>query len=242
MLRSGVAVIAVLVFALVVASSAGAAWKIEESDGGTTFISNGKLKSSWENGSIIIEGKNKMVHFIDDNRKMIASGTIDEFCGGMKKAVDAMMENVPPEQREMMKQMLAAKKPPKVKIVKKGKGEKVSGLSTTIYEVVADGKHYESVWITNEAGIVNECQDVMKALGNLMQCLGVINSMGSDPEPEASPEYARIFQLGVIVKSVGSDEKATEMKLEKSDLADTDFGMPAGYKAVSFAVMFGMSQ
>jgi len=241
-----VSVAAAIVVTTVLAAHAG--WALKSNDGEDTVISKGKMKSSWENGAVIFIADEDKIYVVDDGRKMIASGTVDEFCIEMKQGIEKMMEQIPAEQREAMKQMMGGGEPPKVEIVEKGKGERVSGFDTKRYDVMADGELYEEVWIAQDKALVKECMPVMKMVGRFISCMGAIASMGAPTPPEASQEYLKLFDLGMMVKSVGhSDEKVSGASLdfaeiEKKDVPDGDFALPAGYKEVSFATVWGMGQ
>jgi hypothetical protein len=237
------------VIAVIIASAsvATAGWVISDADGQETVISKGKMKSDWDGGAVIVDAEKNQVHFIDDSRKMIASGTVDEICSGMKQMVESMMANVPAEQREMMKQMMGDAKAPKVEIVKKGAGGKVAGFETTQYEVMSDGEVYEELWLAADEALMKDCEAVMKMMGRFTSCMEAISSMGSPASPEASPEYAKIFELGVVVKSVSHEEGETDDRTEittitEKDVSDSVFTLPDGYKLVSFETMWGMGE
>ena len=63
--------------------------------------------------------------------------------------------------------------------------------------------------------------------------------------PPPTPEYAGIFELGVIVRSVTAGEleegiAPEEATIEKRDVPESTFEVPDGYRAVSFADVFGL--
>jgi len=245
-MNRGARIFALAIAVIVVAASgAHAGWVLSEEDGQETVISKGKMKSIWENGAVIFDGEANTVHFIDDSRKMIASGTVDEICDGINEMVESMLESVPAEQREMMKKMMGDGKMPTVEIVEKGDGEKIAGFATKRYNVMADGELYEELWLANDKALMADCEAVMKMLGEFTSCTESISSMGSAPSAEASPEYTKIFGMGMIVKSVGHHEDETGnpdgiSEIAKKDIPDATFELPNGYKAASFAEIFGM--
>ncbi|MFH1755694.1 MAG: DUF4412 domain-containing protein [Candidatus Latescibacterota bacterium] len=228
-------------------SAADAGWVILEADGQEVLIAKGKMKSAWDNGVMIIDAEKNEICFIDDNRKMLASGNVDEICGEMTQMVESMMANVPDEQKEMMKKMMGDTKAPKVEIVKKGAGEKVAGFETMRYDVMSDGALYEELWLSADKALMKDCEAVMKMMVKFMSCMQAVSSMGSKPSPEASPEYVKLFELGMMVKSVshaegGTAENTDITTISKKDLSDADFALPDGYKRVSFQAMWGMGE
>jgi len=234
-------------FMFAIASVADAGWLITSANGDETLISKGKLKSNWDNGSMIIDAAKNEIFFIDDDRKMIASGNADEICDEMKQSMESMMASMPEEQREMMKKMMGGGKEVKVEVVKKGSGGNVSGFETTRYEVMADGKLYEEIWISENKELLKDCAEVMKMMGKFASCMHSAIPMGSAPVPEASPEYAKIYEMGMMVKSVShSEDKSSHdndfTSITKKDLSDDIFALPDGYKKVSFQALWGMEQ
>ena len=234
----GLLIVAALVLGGVSPTYAG--WVLVEEDGQETVISKGKMRADWEQGAFILDGHSAKVHFIDDNRKMIASGSVEDFCTGMKQLLDNLLEGVPEEQREMMKKMMGGE-PPKVEIVEKGSGGKVGGFETVHYAIMADGELYEELWVTKDKALMVDCDPVMKMMGQFMSCVSTMTAMSAGSTPEASPEYAKIFGLGMIVKSLEKDEaEPTETLISKKEVPDSAFAVPEGYKAVAFSEMFGM--
>lgn len=234
-----------LLFAL--SNTVNAGWLISEADGQETFISKGKMKSDWDNGSVIIDAGKNELYFIDDGREMIASGNVDEICSEMKQMIESMMANIPAEQREMMKKMMGGGKEPKVEVVKKESGGKVAGFETTRYEVMSDGNLYEELWLTEDKALMKDCATLMKMMGKFASCMQSMSAMGASASPEASPEYAKIYELGVIVKSVSHSENETGLDTEiisftEKDVPDEIFALPDGYKRVSFQTLWGMDE
>lgn len=227
---------------LLLSSASSAGWTISENGKEVALVSKGKMKSTWENGSIIVEGEKNVLHFINDVEKVIASGTAEEFCSAIEKMRDKMMENLPPEHREMVKKMMGSRKPPKVELAKKGAGGKISGFETIRYEVTADGELYEELWLSEDKELLKDFKEIMRIMGKFTQCTAKMGGMGSAISPEATPEYAKVFELGVILKSIGHHEQETEItEMTQRDVKDTEFALPKGYKSVTFEEMWGKS-
>jgi hypothetical protein len=240
----------VLLIAVVVlfgaTSSADAGWVLSQTSGEEVVISNGKMRSDSEPGGVIFDGTTGVIHFFDDARKVYASGTADEICADMEQMIEKMMERVPAEQREMMKKMMGDGNAPKVEVVDKGAGEKVSGFATTRYEVMADGELYEEVWITNDKKLMKDCEAVMKMMGKFTSCMESMSAMSGVVSPEASEQYMELFDKGMMVKTTkhgveGSDHAENIEGITEQDIPDAKFAVPDGYKNVSFPAMFGMA-
>jgi hypothetical protein len=236
---------AAIALVLVTAGAAEAGWARTEADGSETLISKGRMRGSWETGTSIFDASTSKVVIIDDMRRMYASGTVDELCEHIQSTVESMMGDMPEEQKAMVQRMMGHKKAPEVKIVDKGDGEKISGFATKRYDVMANGELYEQLWIADDPALVAECKPVLLMLARFSQCMAAANPMGGASDPEATPEYAGIYELGVVVRSVGAGEleegtEPEEATIEKRDVPDSAFEVPEGYRAVSFADIFGM--
>jgi hypothetical protein len=237
-----------VVIALVLAATgaAHAGWVHIDADGNESLISKGRMRGSWDTGASILDANSSKIVIIDDMRRTYASGTVDELCAQIKSSVESMMGDMPAEQKEMVQRMMGHENAPEVKIVDKGAGEKISGFATKRYDVLANGELYEQLWIADDGELVAECKPVMMMLARFGQCMASANPMGGASDPEATPEYAGIFELGVIVRSISAGEleegiAPEEATIEKRDVPDSTFKVPDGYRAVSFADVFGLT-
>jgi hypothetical protein len=237
---------AVVALVLVATGAAQAGWVVVEADGTESFISKGRMRGSWDTGISILDANTSTITMFDDMRRIYATGTVDELCTEIKNFMESMMSDMPPEQREMVQRMMGHDKAPEVKIVDKGAGEKISGFDTKRYDVLADGELYEQLWIADDGDLVAECKPVMVMLARFSQCMASANPMGGASDPEATPEYAGILEMGVIVRSVSAGEleegiAPEEMSIQKRDVPESTFKGPDGYRAVSFAEAMGMT-
>ena len=241
--RTPIALLLCILAGLVLSAPfAHAGWVMTRSNGDETLISNGMMKSTWENGSIIIDANKSMLHFIDDRRKLLASGTIDELCESMNQALESMMKNVPPEQREMMKKMMNKNTAGKTEVVKKGPGGKIAGFETTRYEVSQNGVLCEEVWLSSDDSLLKECQGAMQALLKFSSCMDTAASMGGEASYESSPEYLALFDSAMMVKYVQhqKNEAAADISvLSARDIPSSAFDLPAGYEKVPLLKLFG---
>lgn len=108
-------------------------------DTSTNYISNGILANVSKDDVFIINFKTEKITFISHREKEYYEGTVDEFVSAlsgihssMKKEMQEMMKDMPPEQRKMMEKMMSG---PEVKVEKTGKTAKVLGYNTVIYNI-----------------------------------------------------------------------------------------------------------
>jgi hypothetical protein len=236
---------AILVLAVSVAATpALAGWAFTDADGGHAFVSNGRMMTETDQGTMIVSAEGETLTMLDSKRKVYATGNVDEICKQMKSTIDKMMNEVPPEQKAMMEKMMAGNKA-EVKIIDKGSGGKVSGFDTHHYEVHINGNPHEELWISDSAELVEECRPAMMVLVEFGRCMSALNPMMAGSNPMSSDEYIALYESGMTVKSVlkGENRGGGGLEItsvEKRDVPESAFSIPEGYEQVSFEQMFGM--
>jgi len=251
-------VIAVITLLILSAGPALAGLKAVDKEGGITLISDGKFKHvSPEDGmSTISDSQKGTITIINEREKTYASGKPQDFCKGMKEMMDsvremmdAAMADIPPEQRAMMEEMMKQSTPtspakkPSVSIKKAGKGGKVAGWDTDKYEVFVDGKLYEELWLVTHSTILKELAKMdFKIFQEFSSCAASQDGGGYDPEN--SPEYIKLMQEGLEVKTVSrgpvEQDSSDTVSLEKKDIPDSEFRVSADFRKVSIMEIFSM--
>jgi hypothetical protein len=219
-----------------------AGWMMQEKEGDQTLISKGRLKSSADNISWILDGPGSKVYFIDGHEKTYATGTVEDYCGATAALVEQTMKNLPAEQRKMMEQMMKKDNEEArhtVSVKGAGDGGSVAGLKTVKYKVEVDGELYEEIWLATDSDLLNEFKSLKPLLRKFSTC---VSTFGTEFTPENSPEYLQLMERGVEVKSIaysdGSPEPVTDVvKLEKKDLPEAEFSVPRGYRQITFEEM-----
>ena len=232
----------VLAALLCMVMPADADWVMLEQNGNKTLISNGRLKFTSEGFSWIFNGPKKEMIFIHDGQNFYWRGTADAYCSNSAAMLEQMMKDMPEEQRNMIEQMMAKGNQSaghKVAVVKNGHGETIAGLKTMKYRVLVDGELFEEVWLATEASLMREFKPLVPMLQKFDSCLG---NMDIEFTPEKSAEYQKLWETGFQLKSVryesGSPETETDVvRMEKADIPDQEFEVPAGYQQRSFAEM-----
>ena len=219
-----------------------AGWIMQEKEGDQTLISKGRLKSSADNISWILDGPGNKVYFIDGHEKTYATGTVEDYCGATAALVEQTMKNLPAEQRKSMEQMMKkdnAEARHTVSVMGAGDGGRVAGLKTVKYKVEVDGELYEEIWLATDSDLLNEFKSLKPLLRKFSTCA---STFGTEFTPENAPEYLQLMERGVEVKSIaytdGSPEPVTDVvKLEKKDLPEAEFSVPRDYRQVTFEEM-----
>jgi hypothetical protein len=224
---------AVLSFALQIAVAQNA-WKITDQSGEVTLISNGRLKQSWAEDGLIMDGKKNQILFLSSKKKAYAKGTPEEYCKLMKEAQETMMAKLPPDQRAAVEGMYGKKqggKAPKVVVKAQGAGGKVSGLQTEKYAVYADNELYEEVWLATDPDFLKHFKPLASIFRVFSECVG---SMALKDPVESSKEYMNLYEMGIEVKarkagSEAKEEPGKEAIVERVAAAEAEFAVPPGY-------------
>lgn len=227
-----------VVFCLVIPADAG--YVMVDQNGETSLISKGRIKNTSEGIIFILNGPSDEMIFINDDQKTYSRGAADEYCNSISAMFEQVMKGVPEEQRKMMEQMMAKGKETSgqnVSIVKLGDGGNIAGYKTVKYKVLAGGELFKEIWLTHDSSLMKEYKMLMPVLKKFNSCT---NRMEMESSPENTPEYQKLSEAGVELRSVryesGSPEPETDvMQLEKKTIPENEFKVPSGYKQVSFA-------
>jgi len=237
----------IIIFYIISTSGYSQSWIITESNNNVTIIGNGWVKTFPDDmdevpvTTMYNAGKNLII-MINDNDMTYTKGSSDDFCNAMKSMRDEMNQQMPPEQQQMMKDLIAqekAKPAPKVTVQKSG-GESIAGYNTTKYNISVDGELFEEKWISNDASL----QDLIQ-ITNHFSDWSLQTAKCTVPDevflrnaPEFSKEYMDVERTGVELRSVrheyGSVEPETDIvSIEKEDLSPEEFEVPEDYSEVS---------
>ena len=209
-------------------------WKIIDESGEITLVSNGRLKQSWGEDALIMDGRRNQILFLSAEKKAYATGTPEEYCALMKETQEAMMAKLPSDQRSMIEGMRGdtnEHKAQKVAVKSLGPGGMVSGLATEKYAVSVDGELYEEVWLATDPDFLKQFKPLVSIFRGFSECVG---SMSLKDDVETSKEYLDLYEKGIEVKArragaEGEGETGHEAHVERVRVADSEFAVPAGY-------------
>ena len=181
--------------------------------------------------------------------------------GGIKDAMSAMKEalkDVPPEQRQMMEQMMRSKMPqgdekagdcrePKIETRKTGRQATIAGYSAVSYEILADGKPDSELWIAKgiTAGKELDPKKLERVMGELMQAVprcGPGGGPSGSGRPGVGQDQAwKLASEGYPVKTIlrgGNGTTVDVVKAESRSIPASEFQPPANFTRQSLDKMF----
>ena len=227
---------AAVVFWLVIPADAG--FVMVDQNGETTLISKGRIKNSSEGFVWILNGNSDEMIFINDEQKTYSHGKTNEYCKSISAMFEQIMKGIPEEQRKMMAKTKESSKKD-VSIVKAGDGGTVAGYKTVKYKVLVGGELFKEIWLSSDASLMKEYKTLIPVLKKFDSCM---NSIEMEFSPENTPEYQKLWEAGIELKSVkhelGSSSTETNVvQLNEKTIPESEFKPPLGYKKISFAEM-----
>ncbi|MEO0245691.1 MAG: hypothetical protein ABIM82_05035, partial [candidate division WOR-3 bacterium] len=202
-----------------------------------TYISKGIIVFETKENVFIFDFKKEIIRIIDHDEKSYAEGTIDEyisFIEGMHSRMMKKMEEIPPEQRKMMEEMMKMMQP-KINIKKLDRSEKILGYNTEVYEVeVETGGMYpvkmkSQNYISPDLKFVpseiskEDAEKISKKFEKIKDKYGFSNIIGKIEE-------------GFTLKSISYDEKGEEIyrtqaiSINKGEIPPSLIQIPKGYE------------
>lgn len=232
-------------------------WIMLDANNSVTYIGDGWIKSVevGEEGDLtfIYNASQNTIIMIDDANGMYAKGSGEDYCNSMKSLQNEMNNQLPPEQKKAMQDMineLKAKPASKVAVAKEA-GEVIAGYQTTKYSINVDGELFEEKWISNDATL-HSIMSVIKNTGELASktvACSMPEGWPINSSPEFSAKYKEVESSGIELKSImyeyGDAQTQTDViSLEKEDVPESEFEAPTDYENVSFKEllmsMYGM--
>lgn len=232
-----------VLFFLFTALPAFAGVVVEDQDGTVTFFSSGRLKTTDEEMDIIFDVNKGILTMINNKEKNYTSGPVEEYCRSVQAARDRAMAEMSAEEKRMLEAFMGGgekEAPPKVRIEKSGRGEKIAGYTTTLYTVYMNGEKYEELHLSDDVPVFDEVDPVKmsKLVDRFSECMMSAIGLGGT-SVEEDPAYKKLMRKQYPMKSVEFDGGRAEdtdqvARMEKKSIPESKFNPPAGYAKKEF--------
>jgi len=206
------------------------------------FIDKDRVRLEQGNDQIALFRQDKGVFWMIDLKNKtyteISRQDLQKMKSQMDEAsrqVEEQMKNLPPDQRQMMEQMMAgkmSKKAPQISYRKVAAGETVSQWVCDKYEGTREGNKQSDVWTTDwkNLGLQPEDFNALKEMGEFFQEL----ARGQDSFYQVGDQADEHHYAGVPIKTIGyaGDRIANTQELKQISSQDLDaslFDLPSGY-------------
>ncbi|MCP4631760.1 MAG: hypothetical protein GY855_02460 [candidate division Zixibacteria bacterium] len=199
-----------------------------------SYIENDKIKNFDEskNTAIIMRMDKKIVYNIDYNKKTYQEITIDELKKKTESVMDMespemkeRMKGMPPEQQammqNMMKEMISS-----IKVEKTGKTKDILGYKCSQYIVKKSGSKMVEMWSTEDLEYNNAFSDYMS-----LTMPGGQAMMDEFKKMKGLP-----LETNMSMQMMGVENKSltTATEIKKTDVKDSEFEIPEGFKKEAF--------
>jgi hypothetical protein len=232
----------------------------------------GKPAAAW-----IVDLDAQTLTSVDYDRRSVTTGTLQEFAetlrgatagmgGQMAEATKQMqeaMKDMPPEQRQMMQQMMQKSmpgggmsgaapsaegcRPPRTEVRPTGQTAKIAGYSATRFDVFEDGKFVQEIWVSPSITAWRELdpkkmerfgQEMTKATEGLPGCgRDRTRQAGADPNDPAWKLSTEGYPVRTMFHGQAEGTSLEVVKAESRAVPPTEFQPPADFKRQAFKDM-----
>ncbi len=198
---------------------------------------------------IIYRGDRDAIWMVQDQMrsyKVMDRAAVEALAGQVHAAQRQMEEalaRMPPEQREMMRNMMPAQMAPKAQapsreLRRTAERREINGFPCVKYEVHSEGRLVRELWVTpwSDLGHRESAFAVLKKMAGLQKKMleavhqGVPGAMGAD----TFIEFDQVDGFPVQIRQFENGRPAGEMTVQsiaRKDLGPEAFDVPAGYRA-----------
>ena len=246
-----------IVFIFTLFSSAAlAGWVEVNRYSGTSYISDNKVKqvpiAAGEPWSIF-DANSGTITVVEPEKKSYMVIDPEELCRELSSMMDAMMSQMPSEQRAAMEQMLQGqskveKTAPVVTVEKLGDGDTIAGFETVKYSLTVDSAPYKDIWLAKKGPSMEEVKELLKSVVKMFKKMEGCTKAGGGlvgANPELSKEYMGLMEKGWTMKEVNLQDGSVVSEvqsLKRKDIPSSEFAIPAGYTLVEIMEMMGQMQ
>jgi hypothetical protein len=218
----------------------------------TTYIQDDMFKTSTKDDVVIFNFKTNKISLLNPGNKLYWSGTLSEFkkdvVDGMRIKMEAAMEQVPEEHRDMYSKMYEdiinkiesgeGNSWPDMEIKKTSETSNITGYSADKYQIWQHGTLREDIWIAESLDIRSEID-----FNKFKEFFKSFTNVASDRSVENSPQFLELVEKGYPIKTVEYQENfkttTTAVKVEKKSIPATEFNIPSDYQKVNIMDLWG---
>ncbi len=183
----------------------------------TVFVEDLKVKVTGDKQTFIVDMEKGRIITILENQNIYADTSLTEWAKMTKQIMEAM----------------ALPNPKSIRVIKRGKGPKIGGKTTTLYEVIVDGKSSQKLYVAEDL-VAPEFESLENALSKIGSANSFLREMIADS--------LRKLTKGLVLKTVeveGGVTYTSEIREIKSlKLPMAYFTPPKNYRRVSLEEFF----
>ena len=221
-------------------------------DKGVLLIQNNKMlfKDTTNNVSTLFDFDKDQMIVLDHNKKTYTVINPKEFVKAVEEYTVKMeayrkkhLENLPPEQRELVEKMIKEREAEAglqrnsnvvISVKNTEQTEKIAGYTSKKYDVMYNENLNEEIWLTNDLNIQKEL-DINK-MSSLMTEFKKVNKRLGDNSVKNEDAFIKLFKEGgfpmkTVDHSFGESVYVEEVVgVNQKDIPDAEFDLPKGYE------------
>ena len=220
-------------------------------DKGVLLIQNNKMlfKDTTNNVSTLFDFERDKMVVLDHKQKTYTVidpkafvREVEAYTKKMDELRKRHLENLPPEQREMVEKMIKEReaqndlqnKPIIISVKDTEQTEKIAGYTSKKYDVLYNENLNEEIWLTKDLNIQEEL-DVNK-MSNLMSEFKKVNKRLGDNTVKNEDAFINLFRDGgfpmkTVDHSFGESVFVEEVVgVNQKDIPSSEFDLPTGYE------------
>ena len=191
-----------------------------------------KVEIPNQSNAMILRMDREMMYTVDHKAKSYWQMTFAEMEASLKKASEKMdelskqMENMPPEQRKMMEQMMGnrmkkSKELPPVSVVGPSERKTIRGYSCSKYVALREGDTLVTVWATKDVGEFAAMRNDFEAFNKRLASMDIGGAQAMSEAFRKIDGFPMRMEMGGVTSEV--------TKVESRSLKAKEFEVPAGY-------------
>ena len=219
-------------------------------DKGVLLIQNNKMlfKDTTNNVSTLFDFDRDQMVVLDHNKQTytvidpkVFVKEVEAYTKKMEELRKKHLENLPPEQREMVEKMIKEREAENmqnkqiiISVKDTEQTEKIAGYDSKKYDVLYNENLNEEIWMTKDLNIQNEL-DTNK-MSNLMTEFKKVNKRLGDNSVKNEEAFINLFRNGgfpmkTVDHSFGDSVYVEEViAVNKKDIPKSEFDLPTGYE------------
>ena len=202
-------------------------------------LSGSQMRTDAGNVSMLFDTRSgKMTVLMHDKRQFMDMQKVVETAGAAMAQANAMLANLPPDQRAMIEQRMGGRVPGMggakvdVSLTPSGASDRVGSYSCQVYRTQVNGEHVDDICLASvsETGISSADQATLRKAFDQMRAMTEKMSAGMFRSPLNAMPLDKFPVRMTHYDNSGKVQQVVEIKnVQSGGVSPADFAIPAGY-------------
>jgi len=225
-----------------------AGWEIHFGGGGmmsptAVYIQKNMMRQDMGQLVTIMDINKEWIYYLNPARKTYWSGPVSQMHktgqDEAQTAIEKMLKDLPPAQRELMKKAMEQQGPsrdeikPRVNsdVKKTNRTDIIAGHKSQQYEIYTNGELFMELWVAKSVPIAKE-MDIKK----LIKMMAQMSQSGPGENPMSSPKVQALWKEGYPLRQIthfmGRPNTSEATKVKQKPIPSSLFKVPEDYRKV----------